>query len=71
MNLPFDTSSGSTCPIFKNEIGTTYEMCANTTTLTIDEVGLHLRNFTGSATEVPLGDAYVAELNKVVPCPSR
>ena len=69
LNLPFDTSSGSTYPIYKNEIATTYEMHANTTTPTTDEAGLHLHNFTGSATEVPLDDAYLAELNKSVPLP--
>ena len=69
LNLPFDTSSDSTYPIYKNEIATTYEMHASTTAPTTDEAGLHLHNFTGSATEVPLDDAYLAELNKVVPLP--
>jgi hypothetical protein len=32
--------------------------------------GLHLRNFVGSATEVPLDDAYLAALRSVVPLPN-
>ena len=30
LNLPFDTDGGSTYPIYKNEIGTTYEMKGDT-----------------------------------------
>jgi hypothetical protein len=69
LNLPFHTSSGSTYAIYKNEVGTSYEMRASTTKPTTDEAGLHLHNFTGSATEVPLADAYRAELDKVVTLP--
>lgn len=69
LNLPFDTSSGSSYEIYKNEIGTTYEARADTTTPTSDEAGLHLHNFSASATEVPLDDAYLAELNKIVALP--
>jgi hypothetical protein len=70
LNLPFGTSSRSTYPIYKNEIGTTYEMRADTKTPDTNVLGLRLRNFSGSATEVPLDKAYLAELNKVVPLPS-
>ncbi len=70
LNLPFDTSSGSTYDIYKNEIGTTYEMGADAATPTTDVAGLRLHNFTGSAHEVPLDDAYLAELNKQVPLPA-
>jgi hypothetical protein len=69
LNLPFDTSPGSTYEIYKNEIGTTYEAGADTTTPTTDVAGLHLHNFVASATEVPLDDAYLAELNKIVALP--
>jgi hypothetical protein len=69
LNLPFDTSSTSTYPIYKNEIGTTYTMRADTTRPTTDAADLHLRNFTGSGTEVPLDQAYLADLNKVVSLP--
>lgn len=69
LNLPFDTSSASTYDIYKNETGTTYEMSADTTTPTVEEAGLRLHNFVGSATEVPLDDAYLAELGKVVALP--
>jgi hypothetical protein len=70
LNLPFDTSSDSTYDIYKNEIGTTYEMRADTTTPTTDAAGLHLHNFAGSATEVPLDETYLAELRAVVPLPT-
>ena len=69
LNLPFDTSSGSAYKIYKNEIDTTYEARADTATPTSDEAGLHLHNFAASATEVPLDDAYLAELNKIVALP--
>jgi hypothetical protein len=69
LNLPFDTASDTSYPIYKNEIATTYEMRASPTTSTTDVAGLHLHNFTGSAAEVPLDDAYLAELNKVVALP--
>jgi hypothetical protein len=70
LNLPFDTSSGSTYPIYKNETATTYEMRASTTVPNLEEAGLQLRNFTGSAREVPLDPAYLAELNKSVALPA-
>jgi len=69
LNLPFDTSPGSTYEIYKNEIGATYETSEDTSTPTSDEAGLHLHNFRASFAEVPLDDAYLAELNKVVPLP--
>ena len=70
LNLPFDTSSESTYAIYKNEIGSTYEMRADTATPTTDEAGLRLHNFTGSAIEAPLDDAYLVELGKIVPLPT-
>jgi hypothetical protein len=69
LNLPFDTPSDAKYLIYKNEIATTYQMRADMRTPTTDEAGLHLRNFSGSASEVPLDDAYLAELNKVVALP--
>ena len=69
LNLPFDTPSDATYPIYKNEIATTYEMRTDKRTPTTDEAGLRLHNFSGSASEVPLDDAYLAELNKIVPLP--
>jgi hypothetical protein len=69
LNLPFDTSPDSIYKIYKNEIGTTYEAREDTATPTSDEAGLRLHNFRASATEVPLDDAYLAELNKVVALP--
>lgn len=52
LNVPFDTSSDSTYTIYKNEIAATYEMRASIATPTTDKAGLHLRNFTGSGSEV-------------------
>jgi hypothetical protein len=69
LNLPFDTSPDAIYKIYKNEIGTTYEAREDTATPTSDEAGLRLHNFRASATEVPLDDAYLAELNKVVALP--
>jgi hypothetical protein len=69
LNLPFDTPSDATYAIYKNEIGATYDMRASTATPTTDQAGLHLHNFTGTRSEVPLDDAYLRELNKSVALP--
>jgi hypothetical protein len=69
LNLPFHTSSDSTYPIYKNETATSYQMRASTTAPNVDEAGLHLRRFVGSATEVPLDPAYLRELDKSVTLP--
>jgi hypothetical protein len=69
LNLPFDVSPDSTYPIYKNEIGTIYEMRADTANPSTDTEGLRLRNFVGTATEVPLDDAYLAGLRALVPLP--
>jgi hypothetical protein len=70
VNLPFDTNAGSTYPIFKNEIGTTYLMQGDATNPTTSEHGLDLKNFTATVTEAPLSAAYLAELSKSVPLPT-
>jgi hypothetical protein len=70
LNLPFDTSTASRYDIYKNEIGTTYEMRADTTAPTSDVAGLHLDNFSGSAHEAPIDASYMAELARVVPLPA-
>lgn len=69
LNLPFDVSASSTYRIYKNEIGASYEMGPDATTPSTDVAGLHLRNFAGSVTEVPVDDAYLAALRSVVPLP--
>ncbi len=69
LNLPFDTDFGSTYLIYKNEIGTTYQMHGDTTTPDTTKEGLDLKNFTASVTEVPLTPAYLAELGKSVKLP--
>jgi len=69
LNLPFATSSSSTYPIYKNETAKSYEMHADTKAPITEEAGLHLDNFVGSASEVPLDHAYLAELRKSVALP--
>jgi hypothetical protein len=69
LNLPFDTSRSAAYPIFKNETATTYRMRASTSAPSVEEAGLELHNFKGSAREVPLDSAYRAELNKMVALP--
>jgi hypothetical protein len=68
VNLPFDTNANGTYTIYKNEIGTTYQMSGDGTTK--DEAGLTLQNYSASVTEAPMSAAYLAELNKSVPLPS-
>lgn len=70
LNLPFDTSRDGTYEMYKNEIGDTYQLVANTESPTTDIEGLHLSNFTASLQEAPLTAAYLAELNKAVPLPT-
>ncbi|MGH9085392.1 MAG: porin PorA family protein [Acidimicrobiales bacterium] len=67
LNLPFDTSADGSYAIYKNEIAATYEMAGNGTTT--NEEGLELSGFTASVVEAPLTDAYLAELNELVPLP--
>lgn len=69
LNLPFGINTTKAYPIYKNEIGTTYTMQANTTVRTVHEAGLKLDSFAGSMAPKPLSPAYLAELNKVVPLP--
>jgi hypothetical protein len=69
LNLPFDASPDATYRIYQNETATAYAMRADATAPTADEAGLRLHNFIGSATEVPLDDAYLAEIDKVVALP--
>lgn len=69
LNLPFDTSSDSAYPIYKNEIGTTYTMHGDVTKPNTDVAGLRLHNFIGAFADVPLDDAYLDQLNDVVPLP--
>lgn len=70
LNLPFNTSSSKSYPIYKNEIGTTYTMHGDTASPSVTKAGLHLRNFVATVNDVPLDPAYLAELNKLVPLPA-
>jgi hypothetical protein len=69
LNLPFDTSPSAMYPIYKNETAMTYRMRASTTAPDTGAPGLELHTFKGSASEVPLDAAYLAELNKTVALP--
>ncbi len=69
LNLPFDTSRDETYEVYKNEIGDTYTLKGDRETPTSDVEGLDLSNFTATVDEAPLSEAYLAELNKVVPLP--
>jgi hypothetical protein len=70
LNLPFDTNSSSTYPVYKNEIGTTYQMQGATVKPTTTEEGLDLKNFSAAVTDAPVTAAYLAELSKSVPLPT-
>ena len=67
LNLPFDTTSGSTYAIYKNEIATTYN-AGEPATPTTEDAGLHLRNFTASRRR-RRSPRHIAELSKTVPLP--
>ena len=69
LNLPFDTSRDQTYEVYKNEIDGTYELVPDTDDPTTRLEGLELSNFTTDNDELPLGEAYLAELNETVPLP--
>lgn len=70
LNLPFDTNSESTYQIYKNEIGTTYDMKADPTNGSGTLEGLDVKYFTTTVTEAPLTQAYLRELAKSVDLPA-
>ena len=69
LNLPFDADGDDTYEVYKNEIDDTYTLIGDTETPTSDIEGLELTNFTARVEEAPLSEAYLAELNEVVPLP--
>ena len=69
LNLPFDTSRDETYEIYKNEVDNTYELVPDTDDPTTRLEGLDLSNFTTENDEIPLSEAYLAELNESVPLP--
>lgn len=69
LNLPFDTNGDSTYRIYQNEFDATYEMVPDASDPTGEIEGLDVLNFAASVTEVPVTDAYVAELSRSVPLP--
>ena len=70
LNLPFDTSTSNSYPIYKNEIAATYQMQGDSSQPTTREAGLDLQRFVTSVSDAPLSAAYVNELSKAVPLPS-
>jgi hypothetical protein len=71
LNLPFDADGNATYEVYKNEIDDTYTLIGDTETPTSDIEGLELTNFTARVEDAPLSEAYLAELDEVVPLPSR
>lgn len=70
LNLPFDTKSDGTYPIWKNEFGSPYEMRGVPGDSTSLREGLTLQNHRASATDVPITDAYFEELTTSLPLPT-
>ena len=67
LNLPFDAGAEPAYSIYKNEIDDVYQLRA-TQVATVEE-GLSLNGFSASVVEAPLSEAYLAELNRIVPLP--
>lgn len=68
LNLPMDTNPTGSYPIYKNEMGTTYQMSGTGVTKT--EEGLDLHTYTATATDIPASPAFVAFLQQSVPLPN-
>src|SRR5690242_18077832 len=69
LQFPFDTQSIA-YPIYKNEIGTTYEATpANPPTGSAG--GFTTKNFAASKEATPITPQYFAALNKIVPLPTE
>lgn len=69
LHLPFGTSRHRTYEIWGNEIGTTYEIAPDPEQPTGELEGLEVYWFVADEHEVPLTDAYLAELREAVPLP--
>lgn len=69
LNLPFDTSRDETYEIYKNEVAGTYELVPDGDDATTVIEGLELSNFEATMEETPLSDAYLDQLDEVVPLP--
>lgn len=70
LNLPFDVDPVETHDIYKNEIAGTYAMTGTGEPATT-VAGLELTPFAATVDEAPMSDAYLAELDAVVPLPSE
>lgn len=71
LNLPFNLDTNAVHRIYKNEIGTSYAMRPATGDETTKVEGLTLYNMQAAATNAPITDAWLAELNKQVKLPSE
>ena len=69
LHLPFDTSRTETYTIYSPETDTTYTIAVDPAQPTSEVEGLTLSNFLAEASEVPVTEAYLAELGKAVPLP--
>ena len=69
VNLPFGVTTDSQYSIYQNETATTYELRSDRVQPTGEQAGLTVNNYTASASELPLTDAYLTELDKAVPLP--
>ena len=65
--MPKQVGDGSTVPIYKDEIGTTFTAVGGPDTRTVN--GLRLVGVTATATAQPLTEAYLRSLDAVVPLP--
>jgi hypothetical protein len=71
LNLPFDTKSDGRYAIYKNEIGTTYSMRPGDGVSEIEREGLTLQQYRGARYDMPITDAYFAQLSKALPLPTE
>jgi hypothetical protein len=69
LQFPFDTQSIA-YPIYKNEIGTTYE-ATPATPPTGSAGGFSTKNFAASKEATPITPAYFTALNQIVPLPTE
>jgi hypothetical protein len=69
LNLPFDTTAERNYPVYNNDTGRAIALRPDRRQPTVDTEGLRLLRFTSRAVDIPLDDAYLAELRALVPLP--
>lgn len=70
LNLPFDVDPDEDHEIYKNEIGGSYAM-TGTGEPSREVAGLDLTPFAATVEEAPMTDAYLTELDAIVPLPTE